>query len=177
MEAQTRVTDNQLATVWTADGPPATLRFASSMGESLRGGEVIALVGPLGAGKTLFVRGLAAGNAACADTSTRQPEVTSPTFTLVNEYEGGIRLFHLDVYRLMGEDDLLALGFDEMCSPTAAVVMEWADRVRDVLPADALWIEIEPVSDQVRRLHVQPGGQTSRALVQETLSRVGAARP
>lgn len=120
----------------------------------------IALVGPLGAGKTHLVKGIAFGN---ADDQPR--EVTSPTFTLMQEYEGRLTLFHLDAYRLNGPKELAGLGFDELLREDACVVVEWANRVRDLMPSDSLWIEIVPRGETRRRFVAQAGGNRSRVFL------------
>ena len=117
------------------------------MGRYLIGGLTVGLVGPLGSGKTLFVQGLAAGNAPEAS-----PEVTSPTFTLIHEYRGRLVLYHLDVYRLKQAAELVHIGFDELARPDSVVVIEWADRVASLMPDDALWIEIDPTEATSRRI-------------------------
>lgn len=111
----------------------------------LTGGEVLALVGGLGAGKTRFTKGLVAGLGHPA-------EVTSPTFALVHEYRGGrLPVFHLDFYRLGSPDELLAIGWDEMLDEGGVVVAEWADRFPGLLPPDARVFEFE-VIDGGRRV-------------------------
>lgn len=134
-----------------------TLRLGALLGRSLFGGAVVGLVGPLGAGKTQLVKGIAQGNAL---TDVRM--VTSPTFTLINEYPGTLNLYHLDAYRLKGANELLALGFDELIAPDAAVVVEWADRVESVLPADSLWIDLAPTGETRRRMSFRAGGLVAR---------------
>jgi len=124
-----------------------TLEVGTGLGKSLVGGLVIALVGALGAGKTQFVKGMAIGNGACDARC-----VTSPTFTLINEYAGRLTLFHLDAYRLSGPVELFSLGFDELMAPDSAVVVEWADRVAGAIPAERLQVHIEAVGASVRGL-------------------------
>ena len=105
-------------------------------GMAARAGEVHALVGPLGAGKTHWTKGFAEG-LGCVT------EVTSPTFGLVHEHrEGRLALAHLDFYRLESAEELLALGWDELLESGGVVVAEWADRFPELLPADAWWHEI-----------------------------------
>jgi tRNA threonylcarbamoyladenosine biosynthesis protein TsaE len=105
----------------------------------------VGLVGPLGAGKTRLVQAIAAA-AGVVD----QP-VNSPTFTLVHEYEGRWPIRHFDTYRLSDADQLLALGFDEYLGGESVCLVEWANRVADVLPPDAIWITITPIDDSTRR--------------------------
>ena len=132
---------------WETDSPDATFALGEALGRSLMGGIVIGLVGPLGAGKTQLVKGIAAGNAADIPFS-----VTSPTFTLIHEYPGRMSLYHVDVYRLTAPSELRALGFDELMRPDAAVVVEWADLVRPVMPDEALWIELAVLGETSRSL-------------------------
>jgi tRNA threonylcarbamoyladenosine biosynthesis protein TsaE len=110
----------------------------------------------LGAGKTHLVKGLAAGNGA-----TDPRKVTSPTFTLIHEYSGRLRLHHIDAYRLRGPSELIALGFDELIGPESVVAVEWADRVRSAMPADTLWIEISAFSETGRRFTFRAAGPTA----------------
>ncbi len=116
-----------------------TLVLGRALGESLLGGLAIALVGPLGAGKTHLVKGIAVGNG-LADPD----RVTSPTFVLASEYPGHFRLHHLDLYRLRHAAEVEALGLEEMTGKDCVAVIEWADRFPGALPADALWIRICP---------------------------------
>ncbi len=134
---------------WETTSPTATLALGRAIGERLPGGTVVGLVGPLGAGKTLLVKGIAAGNG-----MLECDRVTSPTFTLVNEYTGRLRLFHLDTYRLRTPTELLALGLLEMIRDDSAVLVEWADRVRSVLPDDTLWITLHPIDADRREITV-----------------------
>jgi tRNA threonylcarbamoyladenosine biosynthesis protein TsaE len=106
-----------------------TISLGRSIGSQLRGGEVIALVGPLGSGKTHIIKGIAAG-AGARNTSV----VTSPTFVLVNEYDGGrMEIYHMDAYRLESLRDFEMLGFDDFCHPGSVVMIEWADKVLPIL--------------------------------------------
>jgi len=107
-----------------------TMALGRLIGQQLVGGEIFALTGQLGSGKTHFVKGLAQG-LEVIDTAA----VTSPTFTLVNEYEGRLGLYHIDAYRLEGSRQLEALGFDEMCDCEAVVAIEWADKVQSLIDA------------------------------------------
>ncbi len=136
-----------------------TLAIGRRLGAALAPGHVLALVGPLGAGKTHFVKGLARGAGVDDDR-----KVNSPTFVLVNEYAGRIPLYHLDAYRLGGETELEALGFDEMIAGEAAVVVEWADRVRDSLPPDHLHIVIDVTGPERRDFTMTATGPRSDAL-------------
>lgn len=134
----------------------ATIALGEALGRSLVGGLTIGLVGPLGAGKTQLVKGIASGNAV-GDAR----RVTSPTFTLIHEYPGRLNLYHVDVYRLRNPAELLALGFDELATPGAVVVVEWADRVRVVMPDEALWVTLTVTGDTCRRLSFVAAGEAA----------------
>ncbi|NLZ07437.1 MAG: tRNA (adenosine(37)-N6)-threonylcarbamoyltransferase complex ATPase subunit type 1 TsaE [Phycisphaerae bacterium] len=114
----------------TSHSPEQTIALGRALGRQLAGGEVIAIVGPLGSGKTHLIKGIAEG-AGAAD----RREVNSPTFVLVNHYAGRLDLYHIDAYRL----DLIAeferLGFDDLCYPESVVLIEWADRVEPAIAA------------------------------------------
>ncbi len=102
---------------------------ASCLGAQLSAGCVIGLVGDLGAGKTCFIKGLAEGL-----NNTPASEVTSPTFTILQEYPGPVPLYHFDAYRLSGSHDLEAIGFEDYVGTDGVAVIEWADRISDALP-------------------------------------------
>ena len=114
-----------------------TFEVARQLGESLSGGEVFALVGDLGSGKTTFTRGLVCG-AGCADYA----RVNSPTYVLEQVYQGRVPIRHYDAYRLGSPCELDELGFQEALSSRAVLVVEWADRVESLLPADRLLLEL-----------------------------------
>ena len=134
-------------------GVDETIALGRAMGKQLQGGEVIALTGNLGTGKTHFIKGLALG-LDVADVDV----VTSPTFTLINEYEGRLLLYHADAYRLEKADQLAALGFDEICSGLGVVVVEWADRVRPLMD------DYKPIN-----IYLEHRGENERALRIENL--------
>lgn len=138
---------------WETTSVEATQTLGAVLGRLLSGGVTIGLVGPLGAGKTHLVKGIAAGNG-----TTDPGKITSPTFTLIHEYPGRLRLFHVDAYRLRGPAELVALGFDELVASDSVVVVEWADRVRSAMPTDTLWIELTPIADTSRRVAFHPDG-------------------
>ncbi len=145
-------------------GEEQTQALWRRIGSVLEPGDVIGLVGPLGAGKTQLAKGLAVG-LGVADSR----QVNSPTFVLVNEYAGRMHVYHLDVYRLSRVAELEALGFEEMCGGAAVVMVEWADRVRPALGPDALWVELSPAGATQRRLELR----TRSASIQRRLSGAG----
>ncbi len=118
-------------------GVGGTHAVAASLVARLRAGAVIALHGELGAGKTTFVQGLGVALRV-------QEPVTSPTFTLVNEYRGDLTVFHVDLYRLAGEVDAETIGLDECMSAGGITVIEWPERAPGLLPDDSIHVEIRP---------------------------------
>ena len=154
----------------------ATHRVGQRLGRALETGHVLALIGPLGSGKTTLVKGIADG-AGVADLR----QVNSPTFVIVNEYDAGdsrtaLRIYHVDAYRLRGSDDLEALGFGEMLT-LGAVLVEWADKVADLLPPETLTIEIEPVDDHRRRFRCSARGAGPGDLLTALESQGGLSPP
>ena len=138
------------ATITTAS-PAETAALGARLARDATAGEVWALVGDLGAGKTHFVQGIAAGLGAAA-------QVTSPTFTLVHEYTGGrLPLFHFDLYRLRSEEEALALGWEEYLDAGGLMVVEWADKFPALLPpgdGGVRWFRFEILEGDVRRIVV-----------------------
>ena len=116
----------------------------------LQPGMVIALIGDLGAGKTTLVKGIASGLL-----NIDEREVTSPTFTIVQEYSGAMPLYHVDAYRLDSALDLEAVGFEDYIDGNGVTVIEWADRITDALPPETLTISIEQHGEQQRRFRLQ----------------------
>ena len=112
-----------------------TESIGASLGQRLLPGSVLAYRGDLGMGKTAFTRGLARGLGFTG-------RVTSPTFTIVNEYEGRIPLFHFDMYRLGSSEELFDIGWEDYLSRGGVGAVEWSERVTDALPPDTVWVEI-----------------------------------
>lgn len=112
-----------------------TEQFGEEVAKSLRGGDVLAFTGSLGMGKTAFTRGLARGLGCCG-------RVTSPTFTIVNEYNGKTPLFHFDMYRLGSSDELFDIGWDDYLARGGVCAVEWSERVSDALPDDTIYVDI-----------------------------------
>jgi tRNA threonylcarbamoyladenosine biosynthesis protein TsaE len=118
----------------------ATQAFGESWAKDLTGGEIFALHGVLGAGKTQLVKGLARGLGYTGD-------VTSPTFTIVHEYRGGrLPVYHLDLYRLKNETDGIDIGIEEYLPSDGVTVIEWPDRLASILPPNVQHWELEVVS-------------------------------
>jgi tRNA threonylcarbamoyladenosine biosynthesis protein TsaE len=126
--------------------PEETVACGRAFAARLNAGDVLGLSGDLGAGKTHFVKGLAAGLG--VDTP-----VTSPTFTLLHEYRGGaLPLFHFDFYRLETEEEVLAIGLDDYLSGGGIVVIEWAEKFARLLPQSTRWLELRLLSETEREL-------------------------
>jgi tRNA threonylcarbamoyladenosine biosynthesis protein TsaE len=133
-----------------SQSPEQTESFAADLAASLRGGEVIALRGDLGAGKTRFVRGLLRG------LGGSERSVSSPTFVLLNVYpDGRLTVYHLDAYRVAGSDDFEAIGFLELLEQGGVVVVEWAERVDALLPRERIDVTIEHIGENCRRLTIR----------------------
>ena len=108
-----------------------TEAIGEELAQKLRGGDVLAFTGSLGMGKTAFARGLG-----------YRGRVTSPTFTIVNEYEGRMPLFHFDMYRLGSSDELFDIGWDDYLARGGVCAVEWSERVSDALPEDTIFVHI-----------------------------------
>ena len=126
--------------------PAETQALGRAEGARCAAGDVVALCGDLGAGKTQFVKGLVAGLGATS-------EVTSPTFTLIHEYDGGrLPVYHFDFYRLDSAAEAIALGLDEYLDGTGVSVIEWADKFPDLLPAGTRWFRLVHRADGTREI-------------------------
>ena len=124
-----------------------TIHVGRILGEVLRDGDIIALIGKLGSGKTWFTKGLALGIQVSSDTI-----VTSPSFSLLNTYEGRCPLFHIDVYRLDRLSDFLSAGLEEYFYKEGIVAMEWADRWPEILPDRTVRVELAIVDHSSREI-------------------------
>jgi len=126
-----------------------TESIAAELARTLRGGECIALYGDLGAGKTQFVRGLVRGLGG-------DPRgVSSPTYVLLSVYDTGrLKVFHLDAYRASGAEDFEGIGFSELLEQGGVVVVEWAQRVEQLLPADQICVRIHPTGARRRNIEI-----------------------
>jgi tRNA threonylcarbamoyladenosine biosynthesis protein TsaE len=123
---------------FTSHSPQQTIKFGQQLGSQLKGGEVIALCGPLGSGKTHLIKGIVRG----LDAEGTANEVTSPTFVLVNEYSGRLDIFHIDAYRINSTQEFEQIGFDDYCHPGSVVLIEWADKIIEAL-SGVKYIKIE----------------------------------
>jgi len=124
-----------------------TVSEGERLGRSLKPGAVVALYGDLGAGKTAFTRGLAAGLGISMC-------VSSPTFTIVNEYPGEIPLFHFDMYRLESENELFDIGWDDYLDRNGVCAVEWSEKVPGAFSPDCVSVKIENLGGDSRRLEI-----------------------
>ncbi|MCL2320682.1 MAG: tRNA (adenosine(37)-N6)-threonylcarbamoyltransferase complex ATPase subunit type 1 TsaE [Oscillospiraceae bacterium] len=129
-----------------------TIRIGVKLGSILTNSDVIALTGELSAGKTHFIKGIARA-------LNIKDEITSPTFTIVNEYSGIIDLNHFDFYRLKNEDDLINIGFDEYIFSDKITVIEWADLIPSCLPESYIEVKINILSDGERAISIKGIGK------------------
>lgn len=135
----------------TTNSVEETMALGRRIGSQLKGGEVIALIGPLGSGKTHFVKGVAEGAGA-----TQAKDVNSPTFVLVNEYKGRLDIYHIDAYRLNSVEEFERLGFDDFCYDGSVVLIEWADKVEEAIKsADYMRIIFSHAGENKRRICVE----------------------
>jgi len=137
-----------------------TIQFGKRLGQQLTGGEVLALTGDLGSGKTVLTRGIALGLGIPMD------QVSSPTFTLIQEYRGTIPLIHVDVYRLERPSEIATLGLEEYFTPGTIVIIEWAERFPQILPSDHVAIRLEHgETEGIRLMRVSGTGPRSTRIV------------
>lgn len=138
-----------------------TMRLGVRLGELLQRNDTLCLAGNLGAGKTVLARGVGRG----WGTAIR---VTSPTFTLVNQYprmHDDRVLYHIDCYRLETEDDVISAGLQDVLLSDGAFMIEWPEKIESYLPADRLWIEMDYVNDTRRKLRFLATGERSTELL------------
>ena len=150
----------------TSHTPRQTEEIGSLLGSMLAEGDIIALCGELGTGKTTLVRGMARG------IGLEEGEVASPSFTLVNEYEGPLRLFHIDLYRLADEKELIAIDYEEYLTADGVVVIEWADRLPQAIPADSLWITLRYLGTERREIVLRAEGDRYKMMIEELQRKV-----
>ncbi len=119
--------------------------------QDLKGGTVLAFLGSMGMGKTCFIRGVARGMG-------YEGEVTSPTFSLVNEYIGArLNMYHFDMYRVSHWEDLYSTGFFDYLEQDGVLLVEWSENIKEALPNDALFINIERLDDNTRKISIYQG--------------------
>lgn len=136
-----------------------TLLLGVTIGKLLDPGDIIALHGELGAGKTLLVRGIAQGLGVPSNN-----RVTSPTFTIINEYSGRLYLYHLDLYRISGPDDLESFPWEESLFGSGVAAIEWPERLGGLLPVDRWEISMTVTGEESRTISISGHGQNAERL-------------
>lgn len=149
--------------------PEETAVLGEKLAAHLKAGDLVCLNGDLGAGKTRFAQGLARGLGVAGP-------VTSPTFTLINEYQGRLPLYHMDVYRLGDPLELEDLGYEEYFYGGGVTLVEWGELVEELLPEERLDLRIArcPAGEELRQITAAPRGERYRLLVEELMADVCA---
>jgi tRNA threonylcarbamoyladenosine biosynthesis protein TsaE len=142
-----------------------TTRLGKSIGTRLRSGDVVALVGELGAGKTQFIKGLASGAGVGKPTY-----VSSPCFTLINEYPGRVPFYHIDLFRLESEKEVVGLGLEDYFQGEGITAIEWADKIPSFLPTEMLSIHIMYTGKNTRSIEIIGKGKRYEDLVSQIQS-------
>ena len=148
--------------VVTTHSPDETLRLGRALGQILPPGFFVALVGSLGAGKTVLAKGIAGGLGV-----EDEREVTSPSFVLVNEYRGRVPVFHLDLYRLESLAAVEGIGWDEFVCGPGVTLVEWADKVEEALPEERIEVHLQWVSEEKRKLVFCGEGSPGKKIIAE----------
>lgn len=133
---------------FTTKNSEETILLGTKIGQNLKKGDVIAMKGTLGAGKTTITKGIAN---ALGITQT----ITSPTFCIISEYSGKLPLYHMDVYRLEGTDDFINLGVDDLIYGDGVCVIEWSEKIMDELPSTTIILTIKPNQDGTRLITIE----------------------
>jgi tRNA threonylcarbamoyladenosine biosynthesis protein TsaE len=142
-----------------------TVNAGRSLGQVVEMGCVVGLIGDLGAGKTCFMKGVANGLNGVPET-----EVTSPTFTILQAYEGSVPLYHFDAYRLEGVEDLEDIGFEDYVYGQGVSFIEWADNISKAIPEERMLIEIELKGDENRLFNCSAEGEKHEAILDKFIT-------
>jgi len=151
--------------------PEQTWQTGQLLGELLDAGDTVCLYGDLGVGKTNFTYGIAQG------LDVQEQYITSPTFTFVNEYQGRVPLYHIDLYRLKDPDELENIGFEEYIESDGVTVIEWAERAEDELPVEGLSVYLAYVDEQSREIGFIGEGERYEKLVEELKKELDRSKP
>jgi tRNA threonylcarbamoyladenosine biosynthesis protein TsaE len=139
-----------------------TIQIGKNIGSLLQPGDVVALVGELGVGKTQLVKGLAEGVGVGKPTY-----ISSPSFTLINEYLGRVPFYHIDLFRLEQEKEVEELGLEDYFQAGGITAIEWADKIAPLLPEEILWIDIHYTGENTRSLEINGKGKHYQELLSE----------
>jgi tRNA threonylcarbamoyladenosine biosynthesis protein TsaE len=136
---------------FVSNSPEETIEVGRRVGSQLKGGEVVAVCGALGSGKTHLIKGIASGVGAA-----ESKKVTSPTFVIINEYKGRLDIYHIDAYRLGSISEFEMIGFDDYCQPQSVVLIEWADKIESALEnIDYIRVELFHAEKSKREIHIE----------------------
>ena len=138
--------------VVTTNTVAETEAVGQALAKQLSAGDIVAMYGDLGAGKTAFVRGMARG-------LDSQDPVSSPTFTIVNEYSGRLKLYHFDAYRLASSDELYDIGWDDYTGSGGVCVVEWSENISDIYDGTQTSVKIERISETGRKITIGRAGE------------------
>ncbi len=153
----------------TSTSPEETQRIGETLGELARAGDLFCLEGELGSGKTCFVQGLGRGLGI-------RDSIHSPTFILANEHRGGrLPLYHLDVYRVRSADEAIGFGLDDYLAGDGVLVIEWAEKIREALPAERLWVSFSHASENERAITFEARGARYHELLPSATHLRGAS--
>lgn len=158
--------DNSHLTVISGN-PEETLFIGKTIGENLTVTDIVALIGELGSGKTCLTQGIARGIGV-----PEGSQITSPSFTLINEYQGRVILYHFDLYRLTGTRDIEDMGYEEYLFGDGVSVIEWADKIKDILPEQTLFISFKYLDENNREIIIS-GDKKKVAKISNALKRGG----
>lgn len=143
-----------------------TIAVGEALGSRLGPGDVVAMFGDLGAGKTTMTKGIARGAGV-------EAEVHSPTFTLIHEHPGRVPFYHVDLYRLTGKEDIENLGIEEYLYGDGIVVIEWADRAPGLLPAERIEIHLSFKDSDQREMRINSTAERLREIVESVITNAG----
>ena len=141
--------------------------LGEQLGRLLKPGDVVALYGELGAGKTVLTKGIARGLGVEAD-------VHSPTFTLIHEHPGPVPLYHVDLYRIEGDAEIESIGVEEYLEADGVTVIEWAEKMRSMLPAERLDITLRMTGETAREIVLESDSPRLRSAIEELTRNAGA---
>lgn len=152
----------ELVVTFNVESELQTQKFAEAFARYLNPGDVVCLSGDLGAGKTFFSQAL------CKELGV-DDYVTSPTFNIMNQYEGRLPIYHFDVYRISDEDEMYEIGFDDFLYGKGICLVEWASLVENLIPKDAIWIDIKIMGETSRVFTVSGGPEKLGRLAHEVI--------
>lgn len=142
------------------NSPKETEKLGEKIGRLLNSGDVLCLDGDLGAGKTTLTQSIAKG-------LDVDDYVTSPTFTIVNEYEGRFHVNHFDVYRIADVDEMYDIGYEEYVYSDSVTIIEWASMIDEILPEDRIEIKINKLQDDAREIKIEVRGNGNKDIIEE----------